>query len=74
MIRNSHFHCWRNSQTLVNSAEIVMHIVERHGVCMILDLLGKAIGEPCKAAHGHTHRQVLALPKLVETCFGSGLP
>lgn len=42
-------------------AEVVVRDVDRHGVRVVLDLLGEAIGKAREAAHVHPHREVLAL-------------
>ncbi len=55
MIHESSFHCWRNSQCLMNLAEIVVHVVQRDGMTVIVDLLAVSIGEASKAAHVHSH-------------------
>ena len=61
MISYASRHCWSNSQGLLNPTEIVMHHGQRNGVLVVLDLLGKAIGEAGEPAHLHPHGQVLAL-------------
>jgi hypothetical protein len=45
----------------VGAAKVVVHEVERHGESVILDLLGKRVGQARKAAHRHTHRKVRPL-------------
>ena len=61
MIANSCFHCWRHSQGLMNPAEIVVHVMERHRVLQILKLFAECISESGKSAYRHSHRQILAL-------------
>jgi hypothetical protein len=39
VVCNPRFHCGRHAQRLVNPAEIVVHIMNRDGVFMILNLL-----------------------------------
>lgn len=52
MIGLSSGHRWRGrraellGQSLVRTGEVVVHEVEAHGVRVVLDLLGKAVGEP----------------------------
>ncbi len=45
----------------MNAAEIVVHGVQGNAVRMVLDLLGERIGEASKAAHGHTHGEIVPL-------------
>jgi len=35
--------------------------MQGYGMAQILDLFAESVGQPGKAAHGHTHGQVLAL-------------
>jgi hypothetical protein len=46
-------------QGLLLLREIVPDGVERDHVGVVLNLLGKRIGEPCEAAHVHPHREVI---------------
>jgi hypothetical protein len=39
----------------MNLAEIVVHVVQRDGMTVIVDLLAVSIGEASKAAHVHSH-------------------
>ena len=39
--------------------EVVPDRIERHHVHVVLEFLGKRIGEPGEAAHLHPHREVL---------------
>ena len=41
--------------------EIVEREVERKGVKMVLDLLGKGVGQPSETPHSHAHRKVRPL-------------
>ncbi len=41
MIAQTSGHRWRNPQRLVDSPEVVIHEVERHGCSVVLELLGK---------------------------------
>ena len=47
----------------MNTDEIVIHEVERHGMSVVLDLLGKGIGQPSEAPHVHPHGQIIPLGK-----------
>jgi len=44
----------------VNPNEIAIHKVKGNGVSVIVDLLGKAVGQASEAAHVHPHRKILA--------------
>ena len=55
------FHCWRNSQRLVNPAKVVMHEVQRNRMSMVLKFLREPAGQRGKLAHRHSHGQILAL-------------
>jgi hypothetical protein len=46
---------WRAAQRFVNAAEIIVGDVQLHGGGVIVEFLGKAIGEPREAAAGHPH-------------------
>jgi len=43
VIRNARFHRRRDAESLVNAAEIVVHVVKGDRVPMILDLLENAL-------------------------------
>ena len=45
----------------MDADEIVIHEVERQRVAVVLKLLRKGIRQPREPAHGHAHREVLAL-------------
>lgn len=45
----------------MNPAEIVIHVVKRNRVFQVLELLGVRIGQARESAHGHAHREILAL-------------
>ena len=47
--------------------EIAVREVQRDSRAQVFDLLGKAVGQPRKPAHLHTHGQVLPRP-------GTGIP
>jgi len=59
-----------NAQGLVNPAEVVIHKVQRDCGLVILNLLGKAIGQPGKAAHPHPHCEILPFNKAGGNVFG----
>ena len=61
MIGNPGFHSWRHTQGLVNSPEMIVHVVERHRGNVILNLLREGIGQTSEPAHGHSHGQILPL-------------
>ena len=50
------FHRWCNPKRLVNSAEVIVHVVQSDGPKMIVYFLAESIGQPRKAAHPHPHR------------------
>jgi hypothetical protein len=52
LVCNSGLHCWRHPQCLVNSAEIIVHGINRNHVFMIFNLLGKCVGQAGKAPVG----------------------
>ena len=45
----------------MDTDEVVIREVERHGMGVILDLLGKGIGQPGETAHVHSHGQIVPL-------------
>ena len=55
MVGKPCLHGWRNPQSLVNPAEIVVHEVDRNHVGMVRHLLAKSVRKPSKTAHPHTH-------------------
>ena len=60
MIGKASFHRGRDPQRLVDSAEIVICMVDRNHVAVILKLLGECIREASKASNAHPHRKILA--------------
>lgn len=60
MIRDARFHRGGYAQRLMDAAEVVVHEMQRDGVRVVLDLLAEPVGQPCEAAHGHAHGQILA--------------
>ena len=61
MIRNPRLHRRGNAQTLMNPAEIVVHVVKGDRGNVVFDLLREGIGKPGEAAHLHPHGEVLPL-------------
>ena len=61
MIANTSSHCRGDTQGLMNPAEIVVHVMERHRVLQILKFLGESICQASKSAHRHAHGQILSL-------------
>ena len=59
MVGNASFHRWRDSKRLVDTAEIVVHKIQRDIVFEIFQFFRVAIGQPREPAHGHPHRQIL---------------
>jgi hypothetical protein len=47
----------------MDADEIVIHHVQRDGVRMVLDLLGKCVCQPSEAAHVHPHCKIATLGK-----------
>lgn len=60
MITESRFHCWRDSQRLVDAAEIVVPEPKRDGGGMVFNLLRKGICEARKTSYAHPHIEILA--------------
>lgn len=58
----------------MNPAEVVMHIVECHGMSMVRSFLAVSIGQPGKPAHLHPHGEVLALYVGRGYMVGIGIP
>lgn len=44
----------------MNPAKVIVHEIDRDCINVILNLLGKGIGEAGKAAHAHAHGEVLS--------------
>ena len=45
----------------MDACEVVVHVVERDGRFVVLDLLGETVGQPREPAHTHPHGEVLPL-------------
>ena len=45
----------------MDSAEVVMYIVQRNRIGVVLYLFAEPIGQAGKPSHGHTHGQILSL-------------
>jgi small subunit ribosomal protein S15 len=56
VVADSRRHCRRNSQSLVNPAEIVTHVVQRNRRCQILNLLAESIRQASESPHPHPRR------------------
>ena len=61
MTTDARFHRRSNPKSLVNSAEIVVHVKQRDHRNVVLDLLGKGVSQPGKASHVHPHVEILSL-------------
>src|ERR1700728_181077 len=48
-------------QGYVGPSEVVVHVVDRDGVSVVLDLLTERVGQAGELTHPHSHREVLAL-------------
>lgn len=70
MICDSRFHRWGYAQSLVNPAEVVVHEVERDVVLQVLNLLAECVCQSGKAAHSHSHTEILTLDKAGGNIFG----
>ena len=60
VIAHTGFHRWRHAQHLMDAPEVVVHIVECHGVGMILGFLGKPVGEAGEPSHAPPPAKVLS--------------
>ena len=58
---NTGFHRWRHPQGLMYPAEVVVHVVESHGVSMVLHFFAESVGQTGKPPHRHPHGEVLPL-------------
>lgn len=63
MVRESRFHRGRDAQALMDATKIVIHEVQRNGVLMIFNFLGKGVRQTRKASHLHSHCQILSFNK-----------
>ena len=72
MIAKPRFHCWRDTQGLVNSAEIVMHVMESNRVLQILKFLAESVSQSRESAHRHSHGQILSLDVAGRNMFAGG--
>src|ERR1700730_3237763 len=59
-IRDLCSHCWRNAKSLMNASEVVMHIMKANRVDVVLDFLGKSVGQSSEPPHAHAHGEVWA--------------
>ena len=60
-------------EALMLTAEVVIHEVQRYAVSVVLDLLGKRIGQAGEAADRHAHGQIVALDVAGRDMGGVGL-
>ena len=58
MIGNARLHGWRNSQSLMDASEVVVHEIERQCMMVILDLLAVCIGQYGEPPPSHPNLQV----------------
>ena len=61
MRTDARFYRWSDPQGLMNSREVVVHVKQRDHCDMVLKFLRERVGQARKAAHIHSHVQVLAL-------------
>jgi len=73
MRANSRFHRRGNPQGLMHATEVVPHVEQCDLVRVVLDLFGKGIGQPGKAAHSHSHVEVLAFDVGSRNMLGIGV-
>jgi hypothetical protein len=59
MVRDPRCHRRRNTERLVDAAEVVERKPEHQGCAVILELLAERIGEPGEAPRAHSNREVL---------------
>lgn len=73
VVSDSGFHSRGASKCLGNSAEVIVHVMNRHCVGVVFDLLGESISETGKAAHRHSHDEVLTFDEACRNVFGVGV-
>jgi alanine racemase len=61
MLTESCFHSWSNPQGLMNSRKVVVNMEQRQRVFVVFNTLTKAVRQPSKAAHLHSHVEILSL-------------
>ena len=44
----------------MNSAKVVVHVMDRDGMSVILNFLRESICQASETSHAHSHRQVLS--------------
>ena len=52
----------------MNPDEVVVHVVDRDGCNVVLDLLGESVGQSRVSTHRHPHGQVLPFDVDVVRC------
>ena len=60
-VSNASSHCRSSLDGRMDTAEIVVHEVERHRVRVHLDFLAEGVGQSRESPHRHPHREILAL-------------
>src|SRR5271156_4263428 len=63
MIRDSGLHRGSDTQSLMDSAKIIISKPERDGCRVILDLLGKTVCQASEAPNTHSHGKILPFYK-----------
>lgn len=61
LVTDAGCHRGRDAERLVDTAEIVVHEIDRQRVTVVFHFLGKCIGEPREPAKAHADIQVHAL-------------
>jgi hypothetical protein len=61
MVRNRGFHGGGCAKSLVNSGEVVIHVVKVYEMLKIFEFFGKGVGQSGESSHAHSHGEVLAL-------------
>lgn len=74
MVCRTRFHGGRDAQCLVNTAEIVVHKIQGHGMTVILNLFADPFVSRVKRRMPMRIVRFWRSTKLVEMCAGSGLP
>jgi hypothetical protein len=59
VLTDPRFHRRSDAQGLMNPAEVVVNMEQRHRVNVVFDLFGKAIRQAGEAAHLHSHVEIL---------------
>src|ERR1035437_580766 len=59
MISETSGHRWGNAKCLVDTAEVVVHVVKSNRGRVVLNLLTEAIRQTSEATHAHSHGEIL---------------